>query len=100
MRFKGNEPLHETSRPDPDQKEVRYPREVKPEDFSTMEAILDREKAAGDQATVEELEQTSQDFWGRSGEQTDGGIPADPPDTDPLELQKPEKPTGPPEHNM
>jgi hypothetical protein len=44
MRFKGNQPLHETPRPDPEQKEVRYPREVKPEDFSTIEVIARRQR--------------------------------------------------------
>lgn len=100
MRFKGNQPLHETWRPDPEQKEVRYPRERRPEDFSTIEVIAERENEEEDRANVEELEQTSQDFWGRSAEQTDGAIPIEPPDREPLELQKLEKPTGPPAHNM
>jgi hypothetical protein len=100
MRFKGNQPLHETPRPDPDQKEVRYPREVKPEDFSTMEVIAERENEKEDSANVEELENTSQDFWGRSAQQSDGAVPSEPPDTDPLELLKPEKPIGPPAHNI
>src|SRR5262245_53802537 len=100
MRFKGNQPLHETPRPDPEQKETRYPREVKPEDFSTIEVIAEREKVEEDNANMQALEQTSRDFWGRSDEETDGAVPIEPPDTDPLELQKLEKPTGPPAHNM
>jgi hypothetical protein len=99
MRFKGNEPLHET-RPVPEQKEVRYPREVKPKDFSTMEVIAERENEEEDLANLEELERTSQDFWGRSAQQTDGAVPSEPPDTDPLELHDLTKPTGPPAHNM
>jgi hypothetical protein len=100
MRFKGNQPLHETPRPDPDQKEIRYPRQVKPEDFSTVEVIAERENEEADNANMEALEQTSRDFWGRSDEETDGAVPSSPPDSDPLELQKLEKPTGPPAHNM
>jgi hypothetical protein len=100
MRFKGNQPLHETPRPDPEQKEIRYAREVKREDFSTMEVIAQRENEEQDNANIEALEQTSRDFWGRSDEEIDGAVPIEPPDTDPLELQKPEKPTGPPAHNM
>ena len=73
---------------------------VKPEDFSTMEVIVERENAEEDEANVEELEQTTRDFWGRSAQQTDGGAPSEPPDTDPLELQKLENPKGPPAHNM
>jgi hypothetical protein len=72
----------------------------KPEDFSTIESIAERENEEEDIANVEELEQTSQDFWGRSAQQTDGAVPSEPPDTDPLELQKLEKPTGPPAHNI
>ena len=100
MRFKGNQPLNETRWPDPEQKEVRYPREVKREDFSTMEVIAERENEEEDLANVEELEQTSQDFWGRSAQQADGAIPSEPPDTDPLAFQNTRRPTGPPAHNM
>ncbi len=100
MRFKGNQPLHQTPRPDPDQQETRYPREVKPEDFSTVEAITERENKQEDEANVEELERTSRDLWGRSGQETDGAVPTEPPDTDPLDLQFPEKPKLPPKHNM
>lgn len=89
MRSKGNRP----------KRQIRG-REVKLEDFSTMEVIAEREKVREDNSNVEALEQVSQDFWGRSGEQTDGGIPIEPPDTDPLVLQPPRKPKGPPAHNM
>jgi hypothetical protein len=100
MRFKGNQPIHETPRPDPDQQEVRYPREVKPEDFSTVEAIADRENKQEDEANVEELERTSKDLWGRSAQKTDGAVPSEPPDTDPLGDQDLDNPRRPPEHNM
>ena len=100
MRFKGNQPLPTTPRPDPDQKETRYPREVNPEDFSTIEAINERENKQADEANVEELERTSKDLWGRSSQQSDGAVPSEPPDTDPLDLQPPERPQGPPQHNM
>jgi hypothetical protein len=100
MRFKGNQPLYETRRPDPEQKEVRYRRGVRAEDFSTMEAIAERENEEEDRANAEELEQTSQDFWGRSELQAEGAVPSEPPDTDPLEFQRLKKPTGPPAYNM
>jgi len=100
MRFKGNEPLHETRQPDPEQREVRYPREVKPKDFSTIEVIAERENEEEAVSNVEELEQASQDFWGRSSQQADGAVPSEPPETDPLEFRELKKPTGPPAHNM
>src|SRR4051812_19355383 len=100
MRFKGNEPLHQTPRPDPDQREVRYPREVNPADFSTIETVTERENKEEDEANVEAIEQTSQDYWGRRSQETDGAVPTEPPDRNPLDQQRPRKPKGPPKNNM
>ena len=100
MRFKGNNPLNETTRPAREQKEVRYPRLVKPEDYSTMEVIAERENEQTDEANLPELEQTSKDFWGRTAGELDGAVPTEPPDEDPLFLNRPRKPKQPPKNNM
>lgn len=70
------------------------------ENFGTIESITELENKKADEANVEELEQTSRDLWGRSGQQTDGAVPAELPDSDPLAQQPLRKPKGPPEHNM
>jgi len=100
MRFKGNQPLYGTPRPDPDQKEVQYPHEVQPEDFSTIEVISERENVLEDEANVKELERTSKDLWGRSSQQTDGAVPTDPPLNDPVRRRNLDTPRRPPKHNI
>lgn len=100
MRFKGNERLHETSRPDPAQKEERSPRDAQGDDFSTIEASTQSENMKEDEANVEEIEQVSKDYFGRRSQETDGAVPTEPPDKDPVVKHFLRKPKGPPEHNM
>jgi hypothetical protein len=48
-----------------------------------------------------EFEQTMKDYYGRSDAEGQGGIPTEPPDTDPMPLQHLEdRPKRPPRHNM
>jgi hypothetical protein len=70
------------------------------ERFGTIESITEQENREEDEDNVEELEQTSKDYWGRSAQQTDGAAPTEPPDVDPLIQQFPERPKGPPARNM
>jgi hypothetical protein len=102
MRFKGNQPVPETIHPDPDQPLVRYPEpQQKTDDFSTIEAVTEEENRRTDEANVVEIEQTSTDYWGRRSQETDGVVPAEPPDADPTTQQHPErKPKLPPASNM
>jgi hypothetical protein len=83
MEAKGREPLRE-----------------QPEDIGTIEAENERENQQEDEVNVEALEQTSKDYWGRRSQETDGAVPTDPPDVDPLAQQHLDKPKGPPKHNM
>jgi len=78
----------------------RYPREVTPEDYGTVEDLTGLENEEADEANVEEIDQTSKDYFGRTSQDTDGAVPVEPPDTDPLAQQFPRKPKGPPKHNM
>jgi hypothetical protein len=78
----------------------RYPREVTLEDYGTLEDITGLENEQADEANVEEIDRTSKDYWGRTSQDTDGAVPVEPPDTDPLAKQFPRKPKGPPKHNM
>ena|SRR6266850_1741081 len=48
-----------------------------------------------------EVEQTMKDYYAQTDEEEQGGIPKEPPDTDPMPLQHlEEKPRQPPKHNM
>ena len=102
MRFKGNQPVPETSHPESDQPAEWYPeKEGGKDEFSTIESATAEENRRADEANVEELEQTSEDYWGRRSQETDGAVPAEPPDSDPAVLQHPEiKPKLPPASNM
>lgn len=99
MRFRGNQPATESPGRDHDLEQI-YPSDVEPKDVVSIEDAAQRENRNEDEANVEELEQTARDYWGRSGQETDGAVPSEPPDSDPLPLQFPRKPKGPPEHNM
>jgi hypothetical protein len=102
MRFKGNQPVSETTHPDPDQPLVRYPERQKETDqFSTIEAAVEEENRRTDEANVVEMERTSTDYWGRRSQETDGAVPSEPPDSDPTTQQHLErKPKLPPASNM
>jgi len=47
-----------------------------------------------------EFEQTNKDYYAQTDAEGQGGVPKEPPDTNPLPLQHPEKPKHPPRHNM
>ena len=100
MRFKGNQPLHESRRTDPDQEENRDAQGNKPDEFSTLEIMGDRERQRQDVDNSEELEQTAEDYWGRSEQQMDGAVPTDPPERDPLKHRDLNNPRRPPKHNI
>jgi hypothetical protein len=99
MRFKGNEPVPETSQPMPGQPQPRD-RKNDDEHLGTLEAVTKDEDRQADEANVEEIEQTSIDYSGRRSQETDGAVPAEPPDNDPLAQAHPRKPKTPPAHNM
>jgi len=99
MRFKGNQPVPETSQPAPDPPQTRD-RQDDDEHIGTIEMVTQDENREIDEANVEELEQTSNDYWGRRSQETDGAVPAEPPDSDPLAQAHPRKPKTPPAHNM
>jgi hypothetical protein len=62
----------------------------------------DRAMRAMDETMPEasEFEQTMKDYYNQSDVEGQGGVPKDPPDTNPLPLQHPDKPKRPPKHNM
>jgi len=63
----------------------------------------DRTMRAIDENTPEasEFEQTMQDYYARTDVEGQGGVPSEPPDTDPMPLQHlDERPKHPPRHNM
>jgi len=47
-----------------------------------------------------ELEQTMRDYYAQTDAEGQGGVPKEPPDSDPMPLQHLEKPKHPPRHNM
>ena|SRR5262245_3886441 len=47
-----------------------------------------------------EFEQTNKDYYAQTDAEGQGSVPKEPPDTNPLPLQHPEKPKHPPRHNM
>src|SRR3989442_9664971 len=47
-----------------------------------------------------EFEQTMKDYYAQTDAEGQGGIPKEPPDTDPMPLQNLDKPKRPPRHNM
>jgi hypothetical protein len=62
----------------------------------------DRTMKAIDEDTPEsgEFERTMKDYYARTDVEEQGGVPTEPPDTDPMPLQHLEKPKRPPRHNM
>jgi len=63
----------------------------------------DRTMRAIDENTPEasEFEKTMQDYYARTDVEGQGGVPVEPPDTDPMPLQHlDERPKHPPRHNM
>jgi len=63
----------------------------------------DRAMRAIDENTPEasEFEQTMKDYYAQSDVEGQGGVPKEPPDTDPMPLQHlDERPKHPPRHNM
>jgi hypothetical protein len=63
----------------------------------------DRTMRAIDENTPEasEFEKTMQDYYARTDVESQGGVPIEPPDTDPMPLQHlDERPKHPPRHNM
>jgi hypothetical protein len=46
------------------------------------------------------LEKTMEDYYAKKDVEGQGGVPAEPPETDPMPLQDLRKPKGPPKHNM
>jgi hypothetical protein len=62
----------------------------------------DRAMKAIDENTPEasDLEKTMKDYYAQSDVEGQGGVPKEPPDTDPMPLQHLEKPKHPPQHNM
>ena len=63
----------------------------------------DRTMRAIDENTPEtsEFEKTMQDYYARTDVEGQGGVPSEPPDTDPMPLQHlDERPKHPPRHNM
>jgi hypothetical protein len=63
----------------------------------------DRSMRAIDENTPEasEFEKTMQDYYARTDVEGQGGVPIEPPDTDPMPLQHlDERPKHPPRHNM
>jgi hypothetical protein len=47
-----------------------------------------------------DFEKTIKDYYAQTDVEGQGGVPKDPPDTNPLPLQHPAKPKRPPQHNM
>jgi hypothetical protein len=47
-----------------------------------------------------QLERTMKDYYDRSDDESQGAVPIEPPDHNPLPLQHAEKPKRPPTHNM
>ena len=63
----------------------------------------DRSMRAIDENTPEasEFEQTMKDYYAQTDVEGQGGVPKEPPDTDPMPLQHlDERPKHPPRHNM
>ncbi len=91
--------INDVVRPDDDQKQI-FPPNVGPDILSSIESATEAENKAADEANVSEVEQTSKDYWGRGSQETDGAVPSELPDNDPLKLQPLRKPKGPPRHNI
>ena len=49
---------------------------------------------------VSEFEKTMKDYYAQTDVESQGGVPKEPPDTNPMPLQHPQKPKRPPQHNM
>jgi hypothetical protein len=82
MKFKGNNPIPETANPDPDQRPVRYPEPRKfPDQYQTIEEANRIESDEGDPSDSE------------------GAVPADPPQSNLLPFHKTRKPRV-PKNNM
>ena len=64
--------------------------------------IPDRRMKGIDEGTPEsgEFEQTVKDYYAQTDVESQGGIPKEPPDRDPMPLQHLERPRHPPRHNM
>src|SRR5688572_29782039 len=95
MRFKGNQPVPETVHPDEEQPLVRYP-VPENEGVNSVEEAIDRENKETDESNVKEIEQTSEDYWGRRSQETDGVVPAEPPNVAPVAQKRRSKPKRPP----
>src|SRR5687767_14966409 len=99
MSSKRRKHTDHVTQPGPDQQQI-YPPDLAGDALSTIESTVEHENKTADETNVEEGEQTSKDYWGRGSQESDGAIPSEPPDTDPLRLQPVRKPKGPPQHNM
>ena len=64
--------------------------------------IPDRTMKAIDEDTPEtsDFEKTMKDYYAQTDVESQGGVPKEPPDRDPMPLQHLEKPKHPPRHNM
>lgn len=62
----------------------------------------DRSMRAIDEDSPEnsEFERTMKDYYAQTDVEGQGGVPKEPPDTDPMPLQHLERPKHPPRHNM
>ncbi len=62
----------------------------------------DRSMRAIDEDVPErsEFERTMKDYYARTDVEGQGGVPRNPPETDPMPLQHLERPKHPPRHNM
>ena len=49
---------------------------------------------------VSEFEKTMKDYYAQTDVESQGGVPKEPPVTNPMPLQHPQKPKRPPQHNM
>ena len=98
MRFKGNQPVHETLHEDPDQRPERSEEKEDLEIYSSMERLNEHEAQEGN-SDPKELGQTALDYSGRTDDEADGVVPAEPPDHNPLPLHEP-RPRRTPEHNL
>ncbi len=81
MRFKGNQGIPETIHPSVDQKTTRFP-EPKEKDLTRYRSIEDVNEAenAEDIADPDEVGQAARDYFGRTEDDVEGGIPAELPD--------------------
>ena len=73
-----------------------------PVSFQAPDQRPDRTMKAVDEEKPEtsEFEQTIKDYYAQTDVEGQGGVPKEPPDTNPLPVQHAEKPKHPPRHNM